>query len=39
MVESIVTADIRPITLSRRLDGGEGCAWVADWRGAGRTTM
>jgi hypothetical protein len=38
-VESIVTADIRLITLSSKLNVGEGCGSVADWRGAGRTTM
>jgi hypothetical protein len=38
-VESIVKADMKLITLSRRLNAGEGCGSVADWRRAGRTTM
>jgi tryptophanyl-tRNA synthetase len=38
-VESIVTADITLMTLSRRLNGGDGCGSVSVRRGAGRTTM
>jgi hypothetical protein len=39
LYQQVVKADIKLITLSRRLNAGEGCGSVADWRGAGRTTM
>jgi hypothetical protein len=39
MVDSMVKTDIRLMSLSSKQNAGEGCGWVADWRGAGRTTM